>query len=748
MLLSETVLNNINQPVKQLQNFYNADQNRFNSYVKGIFSSSRLETSTFQSNVATLNVQMNFLRNSAVRFYTYYPYLKKTVETSYGSDHSAAANVVTTDYVYDAANGTKNLIKSVRNDSQGRSIITSSKYAPDYSFSAVTPNQLSWDVFTFGVYNMLSSYAISSPVEKTIQFSDPDGSNLKTMKSTLITYDPTFPLPKIDYGTAAVNPIISFTPSSISAAGTYVKDPAYEEKSVVDFRDNRGNPLQMHRSNGPKTSYIWDLHQEFPIALISNATLDECAYTSFEEQSQSGDVLGAWKINAIPQLATDAPTGRRVYALSAQNTVISPNLISSGVDYVISYWSKGSAAVITNPAGGGIPGVAKTSKNGWTYYEHRFQSSYGSYSITGNVMIDELRLSPARSQMVTYTYDPLVGMTSMTDAKGITTTYEYDSFQRLQNIKDKDGYIIKSYCYNYAGQQGSCSIFNVPPPTTYINEEHSSTLSRNDCAVGYQAGPPVTLKVERGTYTSTVSKAAAEQQALDYLAASAQAYANQNGLCLKVYPSGEQRATLPRNNCGVGYGAGAAVTYIVQDGAFTSTISQGDADQQAVNFLNAHKQEYANTNGFCSNLEKTVTVNKNTCTVGYAGTGVKYTVQAGIYSASSPAGVDQQIQNDINTLGQASANSNGECLVADAAQWQIGYGINDPQGHTVSITVSRTQADINMTNTVYYRMKMISGGDVTGWFTMPAGTLGYTKNATFSTPMTGNVVSISIDKVY
>ncbi|MGN8072811.1 hypothetical protein [Mucilaginibacter sp. 22184] len=56
------------------------------------------------------------------------------------------------------------------------------------------------------------------------------------------------------------------------------------------------------------------------------------------------------------------------------------------------------------------------------------------------------------AQVTTYTYDPLIGMTSMTDAKGETTYYEYDGFQRLMNVKDKDGNILKHMDYHYQGQ--------------------------------------------------------------------------------------------------------------------------------------------------------------------------------------------------------------------------------------------------------------------------------------------------------
>ncbi|WEA00670.1 hypothetical protein [Mucilaginibacter sp. SJ] len=71
-----------------------------------------------------------------------------------------------------------------------------------------------------------------------------------------------------------------------------------------------------------------------------------------------------------------------------------------------------------------------------------------------NAFLAPLRSSAslAGAQVTTYTYLPLVGMKTVTDAKGETMYYEYDNFQRLINIKNKDLNIIKHFDYHYQNQ--------------------------------------------------------------------------------------------------------------------------------------------------------------------------------------------------------------------------------------------------------------------------------------------------------
>jgi YD repeat-containing protein len=63
--------------------------------------------------------------------------------------------------------------------------------------------------------------------------------------------------------------------------------------------------------------------------------------------------------------------------------------------------------------------------------------------------IDDVRIYPVDAQMKTFTHDPLLGLTSVTDESGFTQRYEYDTFGRLKLIRDDHGKIVKSYQYHY-----------------------------------------------------------------------------------------------------------------------------------------------------------------------------------------------------------------------------------------------------------------------------------------------------------
>nr|WP_321232928.1 hypothetical protein [uncultured Psychroserpens sp.] len=69
-----------------------------------------------------------------------------------------------------------------------------------------------------------------------------------------------------------------------------------------------------------------------------------------------------------------------------------------------------------------------------------------------STQIEELMDDYPDTQISIYEYDPMVGITKMTDARGYTMTYYYDAFNRLKEIRDHENNILSQNEYNYKNQ--------------------------------------------------------------------------------------------------------------------------------------------------------------------------------------------------------------------------------------------------------------------------------------------------------
>jgi len=139
-----------------------------------------------------------------------------------------------------------------------------------------------------------------------------------------------------------------------------------------------------------------------------------------------------------------SPTGTSAYNLTTGGAITLSGLTSSSI-YVVSYWSKSGNSYTV--AGSTSVKQGKTI-NGWTFFEHTV-TGITSASISGTANIDEVRLYPATAQMTSYTYSPLIGMTSQCDVDNRITYYFYDPIGRLAWVKDQDGNIIRTMQYHY-----------------------------------------------------------------------------------------------------------------------------------------------------------------------------------------------------------------------------------------------------------------------------------------------------------
>jgi YD repeat-containing protein len=240
-----------------------------------------------------------------------------------------------------------------------------------------------------------------------------------------------------------IRPVIDFAGMSVSG-NTVNQDSRYRQLINFDAYDDKNNIAQYTVIGQLPTSIIWDYRKMLPIAQVKNADSLSVAYTSFEEEG-----TGHWTVaSSLRDSVTAAFSGYKSYNLSNGN--ITKGGLTAATTYVISYWTRNAAPLTIAGTVTGYP-VTGATINGWTYYEHQV-TGQTAITVSGTGNIDELRLYPKGAQMTTYTYSPLIGMTSATDAKNQTTYYEYDSFQRLMNIKDYQGNIVKNYDYNYRPQ--------------------------------------------------------------------------------------------------------------------------------------------------------------------------------------------------------------------------------------------------------------------------------------------------------
>ncbi|WP_272150924.1 hypothetical protein [Tenacibaculum aiptasiae] len=72
-----------------------------------------------------------------------------------------------------------------------------------------------------------------------------------------------------------------------------------------------------------------------------------------------------------------------------------------------------------------------------------------SYNENQLANINNLRTLLDKSLITTYTHDPLVGVTSITDQRGEIMYYSYDDLNRLKYVKDSQGNILKENRYDY-----------------------------------------------------------------------------------------------------------------------------------------------------------------------------------------------------------------------------------------------------------------------------------------------------------
>jgi len=247
----------------------------------------------------------------------------------------------------------------------------------------------------------------------------------------------------------------------------------------------------------------------------------------------------------------------------------------------------------------------------------------------------------------------------------------------------------------------------VTTPTTYYNDAKSAIFYNNTCATGY-GSDPYTYIVPANRYSSTISKADANNKAQTDINNNGQTIANQNTTCkLLYYNTAVSQNFTPA--CSVGYQApNSSVNYLVPAGKYKSTVSQANADAQAQTDINANGQTFANNT--CKLVYKSTAITgnfqKNDCGTGYAGSMVSYTVPAAQFtSLVSQADANNQAQTYLSANGQIYANANGSCTKINTITFNVLTTYSSPTYFMIfvdgmNISGSRVTAAQNVINPV------------------------------------------------
>ncbi|MCX2495293.1 RHS repeat protein [Pedobacter sp. PF22-3] len=323
------------------------------------------------------------------------------------------AQITYENYMYDKTNGHFQLIKKSVGNSRGDTLNTYYKYPQDYPD---LNNASGLDSISSGI-KLLQQKHIILPLESFTELVTP-GTNLikKYFGGTINIFNPDQPTLKQILVSETVTPLNSFDFSTVSN-GLFLKNSSYTSRFRMTY-DYKNRLTQQAADKGSVTSFLWGNSLSVPLAQGNNVKATDIFYENFEEYNGPGlSTVGDSKSGKYSKIGG--------YSKSISG-------LSNGT-YVLSYWKKENTGL-------------------WSFVvidNILVDTSAYIIAINEGYQLDNIRFQPKNAQMTTFEFDPLVGMTSSTDAKGMTTTYEYDAFQRLKIIKDQNGNILKQTNYHY-----------------------------------------------------------------------------------------------------------------------------------------------------------------------------------------------------------------------------------------------------------------------------------------------------------
>jgi len=325
------------------------------------------------------------------------------------------------------------------------------------------------------------------------------------LKETNITYSNqetpfpnNYPLIKNLSSYPVYDPVLEFNYYPVGYPGGYNPNPklTYLPESYQKLRNNViSKKTTNYFTNGTVTStenysYLNEFNAIKNTTNISpSETVSEDYLYPFEAGIQANDVMAndyrykyikvgtvvnknskiiSGQLNIYPEYLPNTQTGSLVLPISVKSYDIQNNTTYNEVSYD-KYDSKGNLLQYTTKDGipvtiiwgynntepiAKIEGVAyaQVSPSSSAIVSASDTDAAAGSSNDETALLSELKAFRAQFPnfpITTYTYDPLVGVRSITPPSGITEFYTYDSAGRLVKVIDMNGKILKEMKYNY-----------------------------------------------------------------------------------------------------------------------------------------------------------------------------------------------------------------------------------------------------------------------------------------------------------
>jgi hypothetical protein len=251
----------------------------------------------------------------------------------------------------------------------------------------------------------------------------------------------------------------SFAMSAISGNQFVFENSLYRKVAHIHQYDAQDRPIASQKENDILTTIIRDYTDGRPVAEIVNAAPNECAYTSFETDTDNG-----WDYSQSYVTSPNSPvwgltfqhgkTGSKAFALSNFSGNIERDVAPGS--YILSFWTTSTSdiGVLWSETATSIV-LGDPDGQGWKYYEYLISSDVPTtleLTSTSSCLIDELRIYPADASMKTTSYNTDGTVRSECGANNRVTTYLYDSWKRLEWTLDDNWQILTHHQYHIKNQ--------------------------------------------------------------------------------------------------------------------------------------------------------------------------------------------------------------------------------------------------------------------------------------------------------